>query len=187
MTPELTFAIVSLALGVVGAGFSMLASIIAYFVKRGEDAQDHNIGGLKTDHALLRTDVDAIKTTLAKYETHIGAGDQRLAEIRQDIADHVVKEEQIFWKKIEAISEAQRVFAEAVLQRISSMEAKMPNGEIQEMVKALARLEANVIITAAAAKKAEDHVAEHDAEANEWKQRIVALEARKPSVKRSRR
>lgn len=177
MTPELWFAIVSLVIGVFGAGFSLLASIIAYFVKKGEAAQDTTIAALHTDHTALRGDVDVIKQTLAKYESHVGAGDARLQEIREDIADHVQKEEQIFWKKVEAISEAQRIFAEAVLQRISSMEAKMPNGEIQEMIKALARLEANVIVTAASAKKAEEHVVEHDEEANDWKQRIVSLEA----------
>jgi hypothetical protein len=176
MSAELWFAVVSLALGFIGACFSALASIIAYFVKRGEDAQDKTIEALRTDHVGLRDDVDLIKQTLASYESHIGAGDARLAEIRKDIADHVIKEEQIFWKKVESISEAQRIFAEAVLQRISSMEAKMPNGEIQEMVKSLARLEANVLITGAAARKAEDHVVQHDAEANDWKQRIVALE-----------
>jgi hemerythrin superfamily protein len=177
MSAEMWFAIVSLAVGLLGACFSALASIIAYFVKKGEDTQDKHIIELKGDHSALRSDVNTIKTTLAKYETHIGAGDERLAEIRKDIADHVTKEEQIFWKKVDAISEAQRLFAEAVLQRIASMEAKMPNGEIQEMVKALSRLEANVIITAASARKAEEHVVEHDSEANDWKQRIVALEA----------
>lgn len=156
----------------------MLAAVIAYFLKRGEAAQDLAINGLRTDHAALHADVDGIKQVLAKYETHIGAGDAKLAEIQKDIADHVTKEEQIFWKKVETISEAQRIFAEAVLQRIASMEAKMPNGEIQEMVKALARLEANVLITAATAKKAEDHVDEHSTEAEDWKRRIVALEAK---------
>lgn len=179
MSAELWFAIVGMVIGVVGAGFSALASVIAYFVKKGEDVQDTHIRELRDDHVGLRGDVDTIKQTLAKYETHIGAGDARLAEIRQDIADHVVKEEQIFWKKVESISEAQRIFAEAVLQRISSMEAKMPNGEIQEMVKSLARLEANFVITQAAALKAEQHVVDHDAEANDWKMRIVALETAK--------
>jgi hypothetical protein len=177
MSAELWFAVASLALGFVGACFSILASIIAYFVKKGEDMQDKSITTLHQENAVLREDVEGIRQTLAKYETHIGAGDARLAEIRKDIADHVIKEEQIFWKKVDSISEAQKVFAEAVLQRIASMEAKMPNGEIQEMVKALARLEANVLITGAAAKKAEDHVVQHDAEANDWKQRIVALES----------
>jgi len=184
MTPELWFAVVSLALGAIGACFSFFAAIIAYFLKRGEDAQDKSIASLHVEHGTLRTDVDIIKQTLAKYESHVGAGDARLGEIREEIADHVKKEEQIFWRKVEAISEAQRIFAEAVLQRIASMEAKMPNGEIQEMVKALARLEANVLITAASAKKAEEHVGQHDNEANEWKQRIVALESER-AVKRS--
>lgn len=180
MSPELWFGVLSLGLGLVGAGFSALASIIAYFVKKGEEAQDRNITALHGDHVLLRGDVDTIKQTLAKYETHVGAGDARLQEIREDIADHVQKEEQIFWKKVEAISDAQRIFAEAVLQRIASMEAKMPNGEIQEMVKALARLEANFVVTQAAALQAQKHVEEHDAESNNWKQRIVALEASGP-------
>lgn len=176
MTPELWFAVVSLAIGIVGAGFSLLASIIAYYVKRGESAQDATISALHGDHVSLRGDVDTIKQTLARYETHVGAGDARLQEIKEDIADHVRKEEQIFWKKVEAIGEAHKIFAEAVLQRIASMEAKMPNGEIADMVKALARLEANFVITQAASLKAEKHVEEHNIEAEDWKQRIVALE-----------
>jgi chromosome segregation ATPase len=184
MSAELWFAIFSLVIGVLGAGFSALASVIAYFVKKGEDTQDKHISELKEDHAALRSDVSSIKATLAKYETHIGAWDARLVEIREEIADHVKKEEQIFWKKVEAISEAQRIFAEAVLQRIASMEAKMPNGEIQEIVKSLARLEANVLVTAAAARKAEDHVTEHNTEAEDWKRRIVALESLSGSTKR---
>lgn len=178
MSAELWFAIVSLGLGAIGAGFSILASLIAYFVKRGEDAQDRSIG-------TLTVDVDQIKQTLASYETHIGVGDQRLMEIKKEISEHVTKEEQIFWKKIETISEAQRIFAEAVLQRIASMEAKMPNGEIQDMVKALARLEANVLITHASAKAAELHIEEHNAEAEDWKRRIVALESKEESRRTS--
>jgi len=177
MSPELWFAIISLAIGFAGACFSALASIIAYFVKKGEEIQDKNIVALHVDQTALRGDVDAIKQTLAKYESHVGVGDARLKEIREDIQAHVTKEEQIFWKKVDAMSDSHKLFAEAVLQRIASMEAKMPNGEIQEMVKALARLEANLIVTQAAAQKAEQHVADHDAEANEWKQRIVALES----------
>jgi chromosome segregation ATPase len=176
MSTELWFAVISLAIGIIGAGFSALASVIAYFVKRGEDTQDKNIESLHGEHRALRNDVEEIKTTLASYETHIGAGDQRLAEIRSSISDHVEKEEKIFWKKVEAIGEAHRLFAEAVLQRIASMEAKMPNGEIQEMVKALARLEANVLVTAAASEAAQRHVADHNEEAEDWKRRIVALE-----------
>lgn len=177
MSPELWFGILSLGLGLVGAGFSALASIIAYFVKRGEEAQDKSIVALHDENSMLRSDVDSIKQTLAKYESHVGIGDTRLAEIRQDIADHVTKEEQIFWKKVDAMSDSHKLFAEAVLQRIASMEAKMPNGEIQEMIKALARLEANVMITSAAAKIAQEHVAEHNEEAEDWKRRIVALES----------
>jgi chromosome segregation ATPase len=176
MSAELWFAIVSLAIGVLGAGFSALASVIAYFVKKGEDVQDKAIESLRANYSTIQGDVDQIKQTLASYETHIGAGDARLAEIKNDIAEHVQKEEQIFWKKVDSISESQRIFAEAVLQRIASMEAKMPNGEIQEIIKALARLEANVLLTNAAAKAAQDHVAEHNDEAEDWKRRIVALE-----------
>lgn len=179
MSAELWFAIFSLIVGVLGAGFSALASIIAYFVKKNEASQDSALVELKASDASMRSDIDQINQTLAKYETHIGAGDARLSEIREDIAQHVQKEEQIFWKKVDAISESQRIFAEAVLQRIASMEAKMPNGEIADMVKALARLEANVLLTNAAAKAAQDHVETHNAEAEDWKRRIVALESKR--------
>jgi hypothetical protein len=186
MSPELWFGVFSLVVGFTGACFSALASIIAYFVKKGEEAQDKSITALHAEHSALRNDVNTIKQTLAKYETHVGVGDAKLVEIRQDISDHVIKEEQIFWKKVDAIAEAHQVFAEAVLQRIAAMEAKMPNGEIQEMVKSLARLEANFVVTQASALKAEQHVVEHEAEANDWKQRIMALEVSKATrAKRS--
>lgn len=186
MSTELWFGIVSLAVGIVGAGFSLMASIIAYFVKRGEDTQDKNIDSLHVEHATLRRDVDEIKQTLAAYESHVGAGDARLAEIRGDIADHVRKEEQIFWKKVEAMSEAQRIFAEAVLQRVAAMEAKMPNGELKEMALAIARIEAGMQIVGAKADAAAKHVEDHDREAEDWKHRIVALEAVGPARSKKR-
>lgn len=176
MSAELWFAIASLALGIIGTCFSALASIIAYFVKRGEDAQDKSIGQLREDHAIVRHDVDVIKQTLAKYESHVGAGDARLSEIRQDIQDHVTKEENIFWKKVEAISEAQRVFSEAVLQRVASMEARLPNGELKELTVAVARIEAALVSVAEKAAAADKHVVDHNVEAEDWKRRIVALE-----------
>lgn len=177
MSTELWFGIFSLVVGGIGAIFSFLASIIAYFVKRGEDAQDKNIQSLHNEHLTLRAEVADIKQTLAAYESHIGAGDARLQEIRTDIADHVKKEEQIFWKKVDAMSEAQRIFAEAVLQRVAAMEAKMPNGELKEMALAIARIEAGMAVIGSKADAAAKHVEDHDREAEDWKRRIVALEA----------
>lgn len=177
MSAELWFGIVSLAVGIVGAGFSLMASIIAYFVKRGEDVQDKNIDSLHREYAKLREDVDEIKQTLASYESHIGAGDARLGEIKTEIADHVRKEENIFWKKVEAMSEAQRIFSEAVLQRMAAVEAKMPNGELRELALAVARIEAAMQTVAQKADSAAQHVIDHDREAEDWKRRIVALES----------
>lgn len=172
MGAELWFAIISLALGFIGACFSALASIIAFFVKRGEDAQDKAIAGLGDEQALLGNDIASIKVTLGKYESHIGAGDAKLAEIREDIADHVTKEEQIFWKKVESIGEAHRIFAEAVLQRITSMESRLPNGELQKMAVDVAKLLERFDKVEGMAKDATQHVKEHNEEAERWKRQI---------------
>ena len=172
MSAELWFAIVSLALGFIGACFSALASIIAFFVKRGEDAQDTAIASLGDEQAALNSDVASIKVTLGKYESHVGAGDARLREIRESISDHVEKEEQIFWKNVDAISEAQRIFAEAVLQRITSMEARLPNGELQKMALDIAKLVERFEKVETMAKDATQHVKDHNEEAERWKRQI---------------
>lgn len=177
MSAELWFAIVSLALGFIGVCFSALASIIAYFVKKGEDAQDRSIGELRQGQISIEQTVSRVQQTLARYETHIGAGDKKLSEIRQDISDHVTKEEQIFWKKVDSITEAQRIFSEAVLQRIASMEARLPNGELKQLALAVVELRGEVGQLKEMARAAIQHVQDHDEEAEDWKRRIVALES----------
>lgn len=172
MSAELWFAIISLALGAIGAVFSILASVIAYFVKRGEDAQDKAIDVLHKEHVTLRGDVDNINQTLARYEAHIGAGHQDLTAIKTDLKDHVIKEEQIFWKKMEAISEAHKVFAEAVLQRMASMEARLPNGELQKMAIDMAKLVERLEKVQKQSEDAVQHVRDHNEEAERWKRQI---------------
>ena len=127
---------------------------------------------LSAEQAVINADVAAIKVTLARYETHIGAGDARLREIRESISDHVTKEEQIFWKKVDAIGEGHRVFAEAVLQRITSMEGRLPNGELQKMALDIAKLVERFEKVETMAKDATLHVKEHNEEAERWKRQI---------------
>jgi hypothetical protein len=173
------FGLFSLAVGIVGSGFSALAAAVAYFVKKNEDAQDRQIERL--DDAVVQ-----IQNTLARYETHIGAGDEDLAAIRTDLRDHVTKEEQIFWKKVDAISEAQQIFAQALLQRMTSIEARMPNGEIKELVVSVAELRTEMRAVAEISRAADRHIEEHNAEAEEWKRRIMALEAVNDRARRTR-
>jgi hypothetical protein len=172
MSATLWFAIISMALGVVGACFSALASVIAYFVKKGEEQQDREL------HR-LRDEVEHIATTLVRYETHFGAGEGDLLAIRTDLRDHVKREEEIFWKKIDSIADAQRVSNEAVLQRITSIEARMPNGELRELLEKVSRIGGRMEFIESKAEAALQHVEEHNVESEIWKQRIVALEARR--------
>lgn len=170
MSATLWFAIASLILGFFGTCFSALASVIAYFVKRNEEAQDRQIQHLESA-------VNEVQRTLAGYESHIGAGDEDLKAIKTDLRDHVTKEEQIFWKKVDAITEAQQIFAQALLQRMASIEARMPNGELKELVVSVAELRTEMRAVTDMAKGAVSHVEDHNAEAEDWKRRIVALEA----------
>lgn len=170
MSAELWFAIASLGFGVLSSFFAAMASIIAYFVKRQEGQRDKHI-------EQLQGDMEMVKAELAEYKGHVGIGDQRLAEIQTDLRDHVTREENIFWKKVDAISDAQRIFAEAVLQRLSGMEARMPNGELKDMGNAIARIEAALTSVARDATEARQHVIDHNREAEDWKRRIIALEA----------
>lgn len=171
MTPTLWFAVASLALGFIGACFSMLASVIAYFVKKGEEQQDREI-------QRLRDEVERAATTLARYESHIGAGDSDLEAIKIDLRDHVQREEQIFWKKVDALVDVQRVFSEAVLQRIASMEARLPkNGEIADLMVGMGELRTEMRGVTDMSRTAVKHVDDHNEEAEDWKRRIVALEA----------
>lgn len=169
MSPELWFAIASLCFGIISSFFAAMASVIAYFVKRSESARDLTIAELKED-------VEEVKDELATYKGHIGVGDQKLQEIQTDLRDHVIREEQIFWKKVDALGDSHRLFSEAVLTRMASMEARLPNGEIEDMSKAIARIEARMENVQRDSASAIVHVEEHNREAEEWKRRIVALE-----------
>lgn len=149
----------------------LLAAHYGYIAKR--------INSLEASDNQLKDEINDIQVQLAEYKDHVGAGDLRLIEIRTSIDDHVTKEENIFWKKIEAISEAQRISNEALLQRMASVEAKMPNGEIKELVLAVARVEAAVMVVRAeassAASRAEEAVNKAQGisdRSEEWKDRI---------------
>lgn len=179
MSATLWFAIVSMVLGFVGACFSALASVIAYFVKKGEESQDRDIQELKVS-------VGQAKETLARYETHVGAGDEDLQAIRTDLRDHVQREEEIFWKKVDAITEAHQHLANAMLQRMAAIEARMPNGEIKELVTSVAELRVEMRGVTGMASSAIKHVEDHDKEAEDWKRRIVALETNAHTRRRTR-
>lgn len=174
MSATLWFAIVSMVLGFVGACFSALASVIAYFVKKNEEHQDREI-------QRLRDEVGQIGDSVARYETHVGAGDEDLKAIKTDLRDHVTREEQIFWKKVDTITEAHQVLATAMLSRMAAIEARMPNGEIQELVTSVAELRVEMRNVTGMATTAIKHVSDHNEEAEDWKRRIVALEAKRRS------
>lgn len=175
MTPELWFAIASLFFGVISSFFALLASVIAWFVKRSEAERDRHIQELQSD-------MEQVKGELAEYRSHVGAGDDKLEEIKTDLRDHVIREEQIFWKKVDALSDAHRLFSEAVLTRMASMEARLPNGELQDLARAVARIEAQMEGVARDSAAANEHVREHELEAEGWKRRIVALEEQRPRM-----
>lgn len=179
MSATLWFAIVSMVLGFVGACFSALASVIAYFVKKGDEQQDREI-------QRLRDEVKKISDSVARYETHVGAGDEDLAAIKTDLRDHVQREEEIFWKKVDAITEAHQHLANAMLQRMAAIEARMPNGEIKELVVSVAELRAEMRGVTGMAASAIKHVEDHNEEAEDWKRRIVALEANAHTRRRTK-
>jgi len=183
MSIEIVLSAVAISITVLTSVLSGATAIIAWLVRKNEKLQDLALQSLREDVASLAGEVDKVKECLGKYEGHVGAGDERLHGIEKSLTTHVEREEQIFWKKVEAISDAQRVSNEAILQRIAAMEAKMPNGELKELVKAVARIEATLLIATEKADAASRHVEDHNRESEEWKHRIVALEAKKSTRK----
>lgn len=179
MTIEIILSIIAITITVLTTILSGAAAIIAWLVRKNEKLQDITLDGLKANVAAISMEVEKLDDQLAKYEGHVGVGDERLHGIEKSLNTHVEREEQIFWKKVEAISDAQRISNEAILQRIASMEAKMPNGELKELVRAVARIEASLLIATEKADAASRHVEDHNRESENWKQRIVALESKR--------
>jgi peptidoglycan hydrolase CwlO-like protein len=178
MTIEIVLSAIAIIITIATSLFSLAAAVIAWLVRKNEKLQDLALSNLQTDVATVAAEVDKVKECIAKYESHVGVGDERLHGIEKALTTHVEREEQIFWKKVEAISDAQRISNEAILQRIAAMEAKMPNGELKDLVKAVARIEASLLLAMEKVDKAERHVEEHNRDAETWKHRIVALESR---------
>lgn len=161
-------------LWILGGVLSSLVGLIALF--HGIVAR--RLSSLEAADKELAERVQEAEVTLEKYQEHVGAGDKILSQIQGALRDHVEREEQIFWKKVDAISDAQRISNEAVLQRVTAIEARMPNGELQALMKSMVRVEAVLEVVKEEARSAIAHVKEHNAEAEDWKRRIVGLEAR---------
>jgi hypothetical protein len=158
-------AIVAVIVAIVGSGVGLVIGILGYFIRRAFEGQ-------ASDIAEIRKFNEWVRTELVKYEVNVGASDTSLKAIHSDLNDHVMREESIFWKKIEAIQEASRIQNETVLQRITSMEARMPNGELKSLAKDVASLVAEMAQVKRTANLAEEHVISHNEEAEVWKREI---------------
>lgn len=178
MSPEHLIAIAGLLVAVVGGIMSTITALIAYFIKKNEEAQDKAIADLAVFANWARAE-------LAKYELHVGAGKAALEALHTDVRDHVTREESIFWKKVEAMQAVNTAFQEAnaqghaaILQRLVSVEGKMPNGELERMALDIAKLVEQMLAVKEKAETAITHVREHDAEAEQWK-RLIELTAKR--------
>lgn len=178
MTLELAVAILAIVVTISGGILSTAIGLFAWFVRRNEKLQDDVLEQLKTKVDALDADVEGLKVAVGRYEPLVGAGKESIEALHAALADHVTKEEQIFWKKIEAVSEVQRIANETLLQRMSTIEAKMPNGELKDLMKAVARIEAAMVGLHADVERVTRHVDTHESESDVWKQRIVALETK---------
>lgn len=185
MSAEHFIAIAGLLVAVLGGIMSSITALIAYFIKKNEEAQDRSIADLATFATWARAE-------LAKYELHVGAGKTALEALHTDVRDHVTREESIFWKKVEAMQAVNAAFQEAnaqghaaILQRLVQVEAKMPNGELERMALDIAKLVEQMLAVKEKAEMAIDHVREHDAESEQWK-RLIELTAKRVDMIESR-
>ena len=156
---------------------SLFIAIILWYVRKNEKEQDDAIKDLREQLSKYRAELTDFVSNAGNTRTSIDA-------VHEELRQHVMREETIFWKDVKTDREAQRIFAEAVLQRVTSLEAKitsveakMPNGELQKLALDMAKLVTTVETAIDKAVSAEEHIRQHDSESQEWKRRIMSLEA----------
>lgn len=171
-------ALIGFIFALVGSSGGLLLAIIGYFVRREFEKQASLIEEIRKFNEWVRAE-------LAKYEVNVGASDVSLKSIHDDLNSHVTREESIFWAKIEAIQDAIRIQNETVLQRIASVEARMPNGELKQLAKDVAILVGEMSSLKRMSLSAEDHITEHNAEAEQWKRKIEVDSNRIDAIERS--
>ena len=65
-----------------------------------------------------------------------------------------------------------------ILQRITRLESRMPNGELNDIRKTVVSIEAQLANAISETKRATEHIEEHNHEAEEWKRKIDSQGAR---------
>lgn len=170
MTLELAVAILAVSVTIIGGLGSVATAVFAWVIRRNEKLQDDALAALKEQVMNLDTDVSGLKAAVARYEPLVGAGQKGLDDIHRELKDHIDREER-------TTAEQQRS-SEAVLQRLSTIEARMPNGELKDLVRAVSRIEATLEGMKVETARVVRHVEEHEADSEGWKQRIVVLEAK---------
>lgn len=168
--------LVTIVITVSGGVFSTITAVIAYFIRRNEAMQDRSIRDLQQAHESLsvamQESISWIKSEMVAYKAQAGVSATAVAAVHTDLKDHVTKEESIFWKKIDAITQAHQALSNALLQRLTVVESKLPNGELERMAVDIATLVAQMSATKEKAQQAIEHVKEHDEEAGQWKRMI---------------
>lgn len=107
----------------------------------------------------LNARVRKLEEDVSHYEANVGIGNEKLEAIHREISGHINREEHETWKKIDDLG----------------MQMGVLNVNIATLVEKMTHV-------ASEAERAIAHVAQHDAEANDWKLRIVKLEARMEKV-----
>jgi hypothetical protein len=135
-----------------------LVSTLALLIVGAYKLIYQQIGDLKSVDASISTRVAHVETRLAAIEPNVGAGERALSLLTARIEKHMTEEEAQVWTGIRSLSDklneiqVENVEAHAQIvtehgerlakieTRMESIQSKMPNGQINEMLALLKKL-----------------------------------------------
>lgn len=131
------------ALAVIGGLFSLIVSLIAAYWKMIANRLDK----LEETDAQLSGRVKDVEETLVEYKEHIGAGDAMFKQLMDRVERHMTEEEDQVWSgitdlsnKLSAIHEDNLKAHTVIVERLAKVEAKMPNGQLNEVLDLVRKL-----------------------------------------------
>jgi hypothetical protein len=145
----------------VGAIFTLAGALAKLFLVQFERRMNEKFAIVERENDEQNKRLDTIENDLHRYDAHVAVGatetraiHESVARVEAAVADHVHKEETTTWKKIDdlalAIGDLRQSHAEGMAKlaagqdvlavRVTSVEKKMPNGELQKLAEAFSIL-----------------------------------------------
>ncbi len=127
-------------------------TLIVFMISSGWALISRKIGKLESADAALAYRVGNVESAIGKYEEHVGAGDKELKSLSDRVSTHMEKEETHVWggiaslkeqlnemqlENIQAHSEIVNSFSPrlaTIETKVATIEKKMPNGELNEVI-----------------------------------------------------